>query len=460
MPHKPINNFSPWDFYSPLTNELCVVDGTGLPFITYDNKIPCHEANMYILSLFIGDKTHKVSTLKTYASKIVHLMRYCQNNNIRFSQLTDAHFTLFVQGLQQRDNLGKRLRGNNTIRDIATRCLAFLFYIQELHDLENFIGVDKSNKIKVKIIKSKLKIEGRKNDHIVESVTHSSMPRKDAVKKRLPVAQDAAETVWQWIQSQPNEDKVNRDLAIFQSVEELGGRITEIHMIKVKDIEDAVNSGNEPYLALNTLKRRDDKTIRYLPVTHSFLNSIWGYIKGTRRKIIRRTIGKKNDHGYLFVSLTTGAPFSPDSATTYYNQWKKSAGVKESFHAHLFRHKFITEKLKEIISQHKEVNDIDGFRRLIINTEQFKRKLQQWTGHTQLHSLETYIHLAFEELNGSNKVYSAIQLNSSVYTVEQQVSRLQLQLDSKQITITEGLESINNIIESFKQDINNSLKTS
>ncbi len=459
MPKKKLVYFKPWGFYSPILDELQTFDADGLPFITYDDGIPCYEANMYIYMLLRSESANKITTLNTYASIIIHIVRYCHNNYLRFSQLNDAHFTFFVQGLQgERNSNGKLVRGNNTVRDIAHLCLRFLVFVQDLHDLKYFIGTDKANKILVQIKKSTLKLEGDHGDRVVETTTHSSVPTKDPVRRRLPVGTDDAKLVWNWIESQDNEEKVSRDLTLFQCLEELGARISEIHMITVEHIEDSIDSGENPYLLLNTLKRKDDKAIRYIPVTHSFLNSIWDYIKGARIRAIIKTIGKKNDHGFLLISLTTGAPFKADSATTYLRLWKKKAGVKNPFHAHLFRHKFITEKLKEIILQHKDINSADDFRKHMLNTEKFKLQLRQWTGHTHTYSLDTYIHLAFEELNGSSKAYSAMLLNSSVNSVKLRVDRLRNQLTSGSIPLTEGIQALDSALDAFMRDIDASEK--
>lgn len=462
MPVSFLKDFKRWGNYSPIDNKLKMVDASNTPFITYDNGIPCHEANMYMHKQLAAQRSRRIKggTLKTYANQIIHLVRYCYNNEIRFSQLTDTRFTLFVQGLQgERDKYGELVRSNNHVVQIAQRCLDFLDFVQYCHDLNNFIGERKENAIRVKYKKYTISIEGSKNKKEVKVLTHISIPTRDAVKRRLPVSDDSALKVWEHIQNQSNRIKTLRDTAIYQCLEQLGGRVSEIHLITVDDIENAVNSGKNPYLVLTTLKRRDNDERRNLPVTHIFLSSMMDYIKKSRRKIIKKTVGKANDHGYLFVSLTTGKPLQSDSTTHAMNTWKKEAGVEGEFHPHLFRHAFITNKLKEIILQHKEITSADKFREHLLHTESFKMQLKEWTGHTHSHSLDTYINLVFADLNGYSKVYSAVQLNDSVKVMKQQIEQLKRQLKSKSITLTEGLHVLDGTLEAFESDIESALSS-
>jgi hypothetical protein len=128
-------------------------------------------------------------------------------------------------------------------------------------------------------------------------------------------------------------------------------------------------------------------------------------------------------------------------------------GIKEELHPHLYRHAFITHKLKEIILQHNEINDADDFRKHLIHAETFKLQLREWTGHTQLYSLENCIHLAFAEINGYTKAYDAVALSSSVSIVKDQLKRVKKQIQEKEVTLTEGMNIFEDLIENFEADI-------
>jgi integrase len=456
-----VTDFQRWDFYSPIEQRLIMVDASNTPFITYDNGIPCFEANMYMHRQLMAARSRRVNggTLKTYATHIHHLVRFCYLNRMLFSEMTNATFTLFVQGLQgQRDKIGNLLRSNNHVIQIAHRCLDFLFFVQSFHDVKNLIGEAKHNAITVKSKTHNISIEGSKNKKEVVVISHYCVPTKDAIKRRFPVSEDSALKVWGYVQAQENRDKRLRDIALYQCLEQLGGRISEIHLITLDDIEDSLKSGVNPHLSLITLKRRNNYVNRSIPVTHALLADIKQYINKTRKKVIKRTIGKANDHGFLFVSLTTGKPLQSATLTKYMNLWKKELLIEGELHPHLYRHAFITNKLKEIILHHKDINSADKFREHLLHTERFKMELQQWTGHTQLHSLDIYINLVFADLNGYSETFNAIQLNDSVKIVKRQISLIKQQLKAKEITITEMFQAIDNTFFAFERDIENSLK--
>lgn len=140
------------------------------------------------------------------------------------------------------------------------------------------------------------------------------------------------------------------------------------------------------------------------------------------------------------------------------NKWKKELGIEGELHPHLFRHAFITNKLKEIILAHKDITSADNFREHLLHTERFKMQLKEWTGHTHISSLDTYINLVFADLNGYSEVYNAVQLKDSVTVVKQQIQHIKQQLKDKSITMTEGLYWIDETLTAFERDIENSMK--
>lgn len=436
-----------------------MVDASNTPFITYDDGTPCFEANMYMHEQLELVRSRRMNggTLNTYAKQIHHIVRFCYKNKLRFSQLTDSTFTLFVQGLQgERDKFGELVRTNNHLIEIAQRCLYFLLFVQKCHDLDNFIGEGNENAIRTILKTNQLTIEGFKHRKEVKTITHVCIPTKDAVKKKFPVSEGDALKVWNYIKTQNNREKRLRDIALYQCLEELGARVSEVHLITVKDIDNAMRSGANPHLTISTLKQDDDSS-RSIPITSALLTDIKQYINKVRKKIIKRTLGKKKDHGYLFVSLTTGRALQSATLTRYMNKWKHELGIEGELHPHLYRHAFITNKLKEIILQHKDITSADKFREHLLHTETFKRQLQQWTGHTQLYSLDIYINLIFADLHGYSATYNAVQLKGSVEIVKRQVQGVKQQLKSKEVTVTEGMLLIEQTLSAFEKDIEQSL---
>lgn len=461
MPVKRLKKFEIWDFYSPLEQRLMFVDASDTPFITWPNDMPCFEANMYMKRQIHTSKSRRIKggTLNTYAHNIIHLVQFCFDNKIRFSQLTDNLFTFFVHGLQsQRDRVGELMRSNNHVIAIVRQCLDFLLFVQDCHDLNNFIGQGKENVIRVFYKVHKINIEGSPNKKEVTSLYHKAMPTKDAVKRRLPVSADDALKVWNYINTQDNQEVMLRNRIIYQLLEQLGGRVTEVQMLTVNDIKAAIKQGEKPSLQLTTLKRRDHQEKRSVPVTTTLLSSINQYIRRVRNKVIKRTIGKTDDHGYLLVATSTGKHLDTKTISIYMNRWKKAAGVTGELHPHLFRHAFITNKLREMILKHKEINSADDFRKHLLNTERFKMELQQWTGHTQLYSLDIYINLVFADLAGYSETYNAIYLNDAVKVMRQTIEQLKLQVNRNNISPSESILLIEESLDAFDSDIQSALE--
>lgn len=459
MTVKRLKSFERWSHLG-LDGKLVMVNADDTPFITYENGVPCYEANMYMHKQLAATRSRRVKggTLRTYANQIIHLVKFVERQPSlkSFSQLTDSTFRLFVQGLQsERDKLANRVRKNNHVIGVAHRCLDFLIFVQEFHDLKNFIGLDKANAIQVKIKRSSIQIEGRRDKKTVETVTHNCVPSRDAVKRKLPVGENCAFKVWNFIQSQDNRDKRLRDIAIYQSMEQLGGRVTELHLLTIDDFKAAKECSNNPHITLTTLKRRDENETRSIPIPKSLIRDINQYIK-VRKRVIKKL--EIEDHGYLFISLTTGQPFQADSWTSYLNNWKRELGIEGEMHPHLYRHAFITNKLKEIILQHKEITSADKFREHLLHTEKFKMQLQQWTGHTRIYSLDRYINLVFADLNGYSETYSAIALKDSVNIVKRQIVSVKRELKERKVTATEAMLTIEDILEAFESDIDDSIK--
>ncbi|MCX7112744.1 MAG: hypothetical protein NTX45_22005 [Proteobacteria bacterium] len=50
----------------------------------------------------------------------------------------------------------------------------------------------------------------------------------------------------------------------------------------------------------------------------------------------------------------------------------------------------------------------------MLDTETIKQKIQQWTGHANLSSLDVYINLAFEEAANFKKTYDVVSLRRAV----------------------------------------------
>ena len=266
MPVAIIKDYIGFSYYSNIEKKLNLTKPQTIPYVTYDNGIPCFETNHYLLSKLEEGKSTRVGggTLRTYANQIIHLINFCYNNNIIFTQLTDSYFSLFIKGLiVQRDSLGNLKRTGKQVRQIGTQCIHFLMYIQDFYHLDHFIGQDKGCTIRIKIKKTSQKTEGNKLFN-VESPTHNSFPSDTPLKRRHPVSEESAMKVWEYINDQPNREKRIRDVALYSFLETTGARNSEVHMATVKDIDNALMQGDAPLLRVTTLKRNNHE--RFIPV--------------------------------------------------------------------------------------------------------------------------------------------------------------------------------------------------
>lgn len=458
-----LGEFDTWNYYSRIDNKLLLMDATDTPFICYPNRIPCYEANLYIESKLKQHLSRKVKggTLKTYAMLLSHFIRFIFENNIKFTEMNDARFTMFIQGLQaERDLKGSKVRSNKQVIQIGRQAIDFMVFVSSLYSKKTLIGEEPFNAIVISRKTFSVKVEGHKNKIYKEFYSHRSLPTQEPQRKRHPISTDALKAIKGQILSQTNKHKRRRDDCIFQSLEQTGARRTEVSLIRVEDVLEARDSELEsPLLRIVTLKRRQEDVKRFLPVPSSFIAELTKYINTTRRKVIKQTIGKTNDHGYLFVSLTTGEPLSTDTIATYMHTWRTQAGINDKAFSHLFRHRFITEKLKCIILEH-DINNQDEFRKKLLNTERFKMQLREWTGHTILSSLDVYIDLVFADLAGVQKTYNAVTLQSSVDLMQSKIQSFKNELNKGDMTISELVEELNSYLDAFSNDIKRSIKQS
>ena len=429
-----------------------------LRFVSYSNGTPCIEANMFLNSIARSSKGIAESTVRTYSGRVTHLINFVERQPYlkKFSDLTDASFEYFIKTLlTEKAKNGQLKRVSNTVRAIGLTCLKFLYYIKAFHDLSNFIGTDKANKITTKETVYYSSPEGFKYKIPKVSITHSAIPNQNEAKRRLPVSSDIALEVWRYISNQENVDKKRRDCALYRTMEHLGARVQEMHLITLKDFQHAQKSGSNPFISITNLKRRDDSSTRNIPVTKAYLREISKYVN-IRKNIINKK-GIK-DHGFLFININTGQGLKSDTWTKYLNIWKKELNIEGQLHPHLYRHSFITEKLKEVILQHKECTDADSFKRIVMHTENFKMKLREWTGHTNLSSLDIYIHLIYDDLNGYAKVYNTLSIKDSISFIEKDLEQLEQQLKAKELTPRKCMAELQSIITALKSDIEDSLE--
>lgn len=117
----------------------------------------------------------------------------------------------------------------------------------------------------------------------------------------------------------------------------------------------------------------------------------------------------------------------------------------------MFRHRFITKLFVALIEQHAFEN-VDDFRRALLDTETMKQKVQQWTGHTNLASLNIYINLAFEETANFKQTYDAVVLRQIVDSVKNQIAIIRDEI-SMGLTIVDAMSQFNRLLDGFENGL-------
>ena len=130
-----------------------------------------------------------------------------------------------------------------------------------------------------------------------------------------------------------------------------GARIGEVALLKVGDVKQALRSLKR-LLTFYTLKRRTEHK-REIPVLKQDLADLDNFIEIFRKPVVRKTIGRDADHGYLFISERTGLPLTAATLSNEIGMLRRHSGVTTRASAHLFRHRFITRLLIHLIEEHK-----------------------------------------------------------------------------------------------------------
>ena len=142
-----ISNLSLPNYLSTSKQDIKFFNIDALPFLVYSNGIPCYEANSYLIyKLKFGySQKYNGGTYRIFANHLTHFIRFtfsCKRIE-NFSQFDNNLFSDFMDYLQD----DPYVRSNNQIISIAYQIIDFLFFIAELYNINNFIGIGKNYKI-------------------------------------------------------------------------------------------------------------------------------------------------------------------------------------------------------------------------------------------------------------------------------------------------------------------------
>lgn len=400
------------------------------PFIVYSNGSPCNMANMYLLEL--EERNRSIHSIKQYASNINYLVSFCFEKKIDFLKLNEGSFIDFTYELRKEtdgNNPLKRVRNANTLNNIVRTNLDFLNFIGNFHNKPNFVFDNIGAKTNSKNIKNgELSIE-------MSGWNHKGLEVPSPRKTRNPIGKEVIDKLYEAIVVKISSKFLQqRRIVMLRLLESTGARAGEIALIKVNDVIEAFN--NDGFIRMTTLKRKNKNTFRYVQIDLSDLNLIKNYINLYRKKIIKNTIGLTQDHGFLFINEHNGEKSFDTVISNDVNVLKKVANIEEQACAHMFRHRFITKQFVNLIKQYKYEN-LDQFRKALLDTNTLKQKIQQMTGHQNLNSLDVYIDLAFNEAFNSKTVLDKVSVANAYESFDSQLKILTMELVNGQISPVE-----------------------
>jgi hypothetical protein len=408
-------------------------DGGNIPLVYWPDGRWCHYGNSFVLHLLERGQSrrNRGGTLAISASNISHLIRYCWDARIELTDLDDNHFREFIDGLckeQHPSRPGQFARNSNTVIAIGRSCLQLLSYIAEATADATLIGQNGRVRATSTGGDRTSRYDGtagrsRKPDTGHSSWTHPSFPIPSAKRRRLPISSKNIERLREAAsQISTTAHQRMRRQVMLTLLESTLGRRSEINEITPQAIQDALMMGI-PMIELPTLKRRV-KLVRQIPMPRSDLEFISQYITFYRSKVARRhpLDGRKVDG--LLLNDRTGRPIKAETISGEIRLLREAAGISEQACAHMFRHRGITKFLVALIEQY-EPKTADDFRNLLTDIEALKHKTAEFTGHTDISSLDPYINLAFDEVTNFKKSYDLARASS---TIESFKSSIRVQL--------------------------------
>lgn len=422
-------------------------DGTNLPHIVYPDNTPCMIANLYMLALsqrktgrggsLLSRRGSKGGTVGDYALKVGQLIRFCYLRKINFLDLNDDLFTDFIYELRKETspkNSSQKKKDEPTITTTGRVCLDFLDYVGNFYGDTTFVSPEGT----IRGEQKKQTIEG-KNPIVKTYWHHHSFSTGGRKRKRKPISQTNIEKLYDAIYEMDSSrfTQHRREIQL-QTLEHTGARRAEINQIKVSDIVAAAEM-KEPMLKLVTLKREKDR-IRFVPVHRMFINDMLKFIRISREKIIQSTIGKKNDHDYVFVG-EHGKPLSDGTLSNEIYDIRTFAKIEEEVCNHMFRHAFCTNLFVLLIERH-EIENEDRFRQQLLGEATFKAEVAQYTDHKNPESLTVYIRHAFNRISGFQKTVSSAEI----------IRVIEL-FDRKQLLLINKLEHGLLTIEKYKLEL-------
>lgn len=452
------------------------------PFMYWPDGGPCEPLNMYFL-----DFAHLTTgeSLKTFASQLSHLVRYCWKNKLSFAKLTDNEIFDFSAQLQEEKSVlrqTERVRNNNTVRTILSRVIHFLFWYQKKFFLATATPLIGEATVSPQIIVTRIRVPKYKNWHSEFYYSHRAMPTTESREPKRPIALPVIEAIEECIDSLSILDSQsgrfvqryrNRPVLLVAHLEYMRSRrhfmIWIMKRTGLRPSEMAEMSVSKHLTVLQSKKllipikkrRREHAPLRSFPITLKDATVFQRYLTARAKycEALQEAgqLAAPSDALYLGPN---GSPIKKSSLERDFSRIVAAAGFEDvQACLSMFRHRFITY---EVIVHLKEFMTSSGKTAQVmtkVDYESILKRVASKTGHGSVQSLWHYIDLAWKEINvwggvekAINRLTAADRLFDDILSLKHELNVQKAAPATKRV-IQRILIKLEEIINSAKEDI-------
>ena len=462
--------------------KILTVTFPACPYMYWPDGTVCEILNMYFIDiahLATGD------SLKTAASELSHIVRYCWKQRIPIAGLQDANIFEFVKLLKEEKaprRANEHARNNNTIRSILRRTIRFLFWYQK-----NFISPtsipliglkEDSPQIKVSLTDAFIPYQAKSSAYY----THGAMPPPESTNPKGPIAQTIIESIEKCIddlaavetqrpkfiqryRNQPdlmlarlNYVRIRRHFLVW-IMKRTGLRPSEMGELSVKEHENILQT--KRFLIPSKKRRRHTAPMRSFPITLKDASVYQRYAAG-RVKFYDalESSGMTVDRSDALFLSVEGAPIKTSSLQREFARLVRAAGFQDvQACLSMFRHRFITY---EVIVHLKEFMANSGkTKHLMTETDcmSILKRVATKTGHGSARSLWNYIDLAWQEINvwGSidkalSRLHAADRLYDDMRELQHELENIKVSAFTKKV-LAEFTSRLGSILQSANAEL-------
>ncbi len=401
----------------------------GIPLPTWPNGRWCFEISLYLNSgkskLSLASRGGSYGTI---AYSLSHLIRYCFLNQVGFLELTDSHFTMFIQGLstklEQKDGGYSTPRSTNRVLQIGRESLSFLYYIGVYYGLPNYVASEGTIcGTKKTFALPSTRAGGRK---IVRNYwDHESFPPRSPINRRHAIGDEYIARLRRAVVLLGRSPFLRqRRLLLIRLLDATGARRIELANLSIAAVLEAQQTARRDggsFLRLLTFKKRGGPLERFIPIDEVTLTALLDFIEVFRAPLVA-DVGF--DCGFLLLS-DRGTQLEPNTLTQELSNLRKTAGIRGKAHPQLFRHRYVSRRLAQLISE-KDFRDKGTVVAYLLKAGAAMQRLLEETGHASVKSLEPYIDDIFMAKNGRLETLEGADLAKLSDSVQVSVEELTL----------------------------------